>query len=86
MDIVITDGLAELWKAYGSRTGIRHAEFRDYFKGLKVGSALALSDARQFSRQIPLADLRASHCVDRPPQSYSYVNAAIGNQLLQLAA
>ena len=86
VDTVITDGLAELWKAYGSRTGIRHAEFRDYFKGLKVGSALALSDARQFSRQIPLAELRASDCVDRPPQSYSYVNAAIGNQLLQLAA
>ena len=86
VDTVITDGLAELWKEYGSRTGVRHAEFRDYFKGRKVGSALALSDARQFSRQIPLADLRASHCVDRPPQSYSYVDAEIGNQLLQLAA
>ena len=86
VDTVITDGLEELWRAYDSLTGIRHAEFRDYFKGLKVGSALVLSDARQFSRQIPLADLRASHCVVRPPQSYSYVNAEIGNQLLQLAA
>ena len=86
VDAVTTDRLAELWKEYGSRTGIRHSEFRDYFKGLKVGSALALSDARQFSRQIPLADLRASRCVERPPQSYSYVDAATGNHLLRLAA
>ncbi len=85
VESVITDRLAVLWQAYGSRTGLRHAEFQDYFEGLEAGSALALSGARRFSRRIPLADLRASRRMERPPQSYSYVDAAIGNQLLRLA-
>lgn len=85
VDRVVTDRLTVLWKTYGSRTGLSHAEFRDYFVGLAAGSALALSDARRFSCQIPLADLRASRRMERPPQSYSYVDAAIGDQLLRLA-
>ena len=83
---VTTDRLAVLWKSYGLRTGLPHAEFRGYFEGLEVGSALALSGARRFSRRIPLADLRASRRMERPPQSYSYIDAVIGDQLLRLAA
>lgn len=86
VESVITDGLAALWKAHGSRTGLRHTEFRSYFKGREVGSALVLSEARRFARQVPLADLRASRCMDRPPQSYSYIDATTGDQLLRLAA
>lgn len=85
VESVTTDRLAVLWKAYGSRTGLAHAEFRDYFEGLEMGSALALSGARRFGRPIALADLRASRRMERPPQSYSYVDTAIGEQLLQLA-
>ena len=85
VDRVVTDRLTVLWGSYGSRTGLGHREFRDYFMGLEVGSALMLSDAWRFSRQIPLADLRASRRMERPPQSYSYVDAAIGDQLLRLA-
>jgi len=83
---VTTDRLAVLWKAYGSRTGLAHAEFRDYFEGLEMGSALALSGARRFGRPIPLADLRTSRRLERPPQSFSYVDAETGNRLLQMAA
>jgi len=82
---VTTARLAVLWKAFGSRTGLAHAEFRDYFEGLEVGSALALWGARRFGRRIPLADLRASRRMKRPPQSYSYVHAAIGEEMLRLA-
>ena len=82
---VVTDRLTVLWGSYGSRTGLRQGEFWDYFMGLEVGSALVLSHARRFSSQIPLADLRASRCLGRPPQSYSYIDAAIGDQLLRLA-
>lgn len=85
VESVTTGRLAVLWKAYGSRTGLAHAEFRDYFEGLEAGSALVLSGARRFGRRIPLADLRASRRMERPPQSYSYVDAAIGDQLLRLA-
>ena len=86
VDRVVTDRLTVLWGSYGSRIGLRQGEFWDYFMGREVGSALMRSDARRFSRQIPLADLRASRCLDRPPQSYSYIDAAIGDRLLQLAA
>ena len=85
VESVITDTLAVLWEAHGSRTGLRHAEFRSYFDGRDVGSALLLSGARRFARQVPLADLRASRCIDRPPQSYSYIDATTGDQLLRLA-
>lgn len=82
---VTADRLAVLWKACGSRTGLAHAEFRDYFEGLEVGSALALSGARRFGRRIPLADLRASRRLERPPQSYSYLDTVIGEELIRLA-
>ena len=51
-----------------------------------VGSALVLSEACRFARQVPLADLRASRCMDRPPQSYSYIEATTGDQLLRISA
>jgi predicted transcriptional regulator len=85
VDSVITDRLAVLWKAYGSRTGLRRGEFRSYFKGRDVGSALILSEPCRFARQVALADLRASRCMNRPPQSYSYIDATTGDQLLRLA-
>ena len=51
-----------------------------------MGSALVLSEACRFARQVPLADLRASRCMDRPPQSYSYIDATTGDQLLRISA
>ena len=50
-----------------------------------MGSALALSGARRFGRRIPLADLRASRRLERPPQSYSYLDTVIGEELIRLA-
>ena len=85
VESVTTVGLAVLWEAYGSRTGLHHGEFRSYFEGREAGSALVLSEACRFARQVPLADLRASRCMDRPPQSYSYIDATTGDQLLRLA-
>jgi predicted transcriptional regulator len=86
VESVMTDGLAVLWEAYGSCSGLRHGEFRSYFEGRDVGSALVLSEACRFARQVALADLRASRCMDRPPQSYAYIDATAGDQLLRLAA
>ena len=86
VDSVASDGLAGLWSAYGSRTGLNYEEFRDYFAGVEAGSALTLSNARQFSHQISLADLRSHPRTFRPPQSFSYVDAETGNRLLQIAA
>ena len=85
VESVLTDRLAVLWKAHGSRTGLRHGEFRSYFEGRDVGSALVLSEACRFARQVPLADLRANRCMDRPPQSYAYIDTITGDRLLRLA-
>ena len=83
---VVSDHLATLWEIYGSRTGLQHIEFLRYFTGVEVGAALTLHAAKRFDVQIPLADLRSSLGGFRPPQSFAYLDAITGNQLLQTAA
>lgn len=83
---VASAGLAVLWQEYGSRTGLLHHEFQQYFEGVDAGAALMLAQPRPFSRGIPLRDLRARPRGFRPPQSFAYVDAATGKRLLQMAA
>ena len=82
----VSDSLTTLWERYSSRTGLQYAEFLRYFNGVKVGAALTLHAAERFDSQIPLAELRSSPLGFRPPQSFAYLDAAAGNQLLQAAA
>ncbi|MCY4069445.1 MAG: hypothetical protein OXE79_10145 [Acidimicrobiaceae bacterium] len=83
---VQTAGLAALWSEYGSRADLSHQEFRQYFEGVAAGTALELAQPQALSQPIPLRDLRTRQDGFRPPQSYSYVGARIGNQLIQQAA
>ena len=78
--------LAALWHEYGSRSELPFHEFQQYFEGVDTGTALILSEPQALSRPIPLQDLRAKPRGFRPPQSYAYVNARIGNQLIRTAA
>ena len=78
--------LAALWHEYGSRSELSFHEFQQYFEGLAKGTALTLSEPQALSRPIPLQDLRAKPKGFRPPQSYAYVDARIGNQLIRTAA
>lgn len=84
-DVVAAD-LAILWREHGSRTGLLHREFRQYFAGVDAGAALTLADPQRFSREIPLEDLRARPRGFRPPQSFAYVDAQTGDRLLRMAA
>ena len=78
--------LAALWHEYGSRSELPFHEFEQYFEGVDAGTALILSEPQALSRPIPLQDLRAKPRGFRPPQSYAYVDARIGNQLIRTAA
>ena len=78
-------GVAVLWRAFGSSTGLSHREFLQYFEGLDTGAALTLTAAEPFGQQIPLAELRAEPRGFRPPQSFAYVDAATGARLLRVA-
>ena len=78
--------LAALWHEYGSRSELPYHEFQQYFEGVDAGTALILSEPQALSRPIPLQDLRAKPRGFRPPQSYAYVDARIGNQLIRTAA
>ena len=78
--------LAVLWREYGSRTALLHHEFHQYFEAVDVGTALMLTQPQQFTREIPLQDLRATPKSFRPPQSFAYVDTKTGNRLLRMAA
>ena len=83
---VETDRLADLLQRFGPRTGINRREFLDYFKGVEKGTALMLSDPDVLLRPIPLTRLRETSQGFTPPQSFAYVNAETGNELLRTAA
>ena len=78
--------LSVLWREYGPRSDLHYHEFQQYFDGVDVGTALALAQPRAFGRRVPLQDLRAKPRGFRPPQSFAYVDAKTGHQLIRLAA
>lgn len=83
---VRTADLAVLWREHGSRSDLRYFEFQRYFKGVKAGTALTLTEPAAFSRRLPLQDLRAKPSGFRPPQSFAYVDTETGDRLIRMAA
>ena len=79
-------GLVDLWREYGSRSGLDYGEFKGYFEGVETGTALTLAHPQPFRREVALQDLRAQPGSFRPPQSFAYVDAETGGQLMRLAA
>lgn len=79
-------GLVDLWREHGPQSGLAHSEFEGYFEGAEVGTALTLERPYSFPRGIALQDLRAQPGSFRPPQSFAYVDAETGGQLMRLAA
>ncbi len=83
---VTSANLADLWREFGSRAGLPHPEFKSYFDGVEVGTALTLAQQQPLTRRVPLQDLRAEPIGFRPPQSFAYVDAQTGDRLLRMAA
>ena len=78
--------LSGLWSEFGSRADLSYHEFKRYFEGVEVGTALTLDEQRPLSKRVPLQDLRARPRGFRPPQSFSYVDTMTGDRLLRMAA
>lgn len=83
---VISADLKALWREYGSRAELSQHEFKQYFEGVEVGTALTLDEQQPLSKSVPLQDLRARPRGFRPPQSFSYVDSKTGDRLLRMAA
>ena len=87
---IITDvrsaNLTSLWREYGSRSELSYNEFKHYFDGLGVGTALTLAHQQPLDRMVPLQGLRAKPGGFRPPQSFAYVDTKTGNRLPRMAA
>lgn len=71
----------QLWRRFGSCSGLERVEFFSYFDGVEKAFALELKDARLLSTRIPLADLRKASSGFQPPQFFSRVEA--GGSLLK---
>ena len=83
---VSSANLTTLWREYGSRSELSHNEFKHYFDGLDVGTALTLAHHQPLDRMVPLQVLRAKPGGFRPPQSFAYVDVKTGHRLLGMAA
>ena len=78
--------LVDLWRESGSRSELAYGEFESYFEGVEAGTALTLAHPQPFRRGVALQDLRAQPGSFRPPQSFAYVDAETGGQLMRMAA
>jgi len=67
---------AELWKRFGSVSGLSHPEFCQYFSGSSQGTALVLEDAQLLPRSLPLQDIREVAKGFHPPQFFVRLSRA----------
>lgn len=67
---VHTASPAQLWRRFGSVTGLSKTEFFTYFAGLTVACALILDDAQHLQQPLPLASLKNATGNFQPPQFY----------------
>jgi predicted transcriptional regulator len=70
---VIEASPTEIWKRFGSVTGLSKAEFDNYFAGIKTGFAMAVGQTWRLPEAIHLATLRRNHRGFHPPQGYRYL-------------
>ncbi len=65
----IRASIKKLWELTKEFAGISYREFKEYFKGCKLGTAIIFKKTKKFSQGLGLEHLRKK--VDfRPPQSY----------------
>lgn len=66
---------AQLWRRFGSCSGLERTEFFDYFDGVKRGFAFSLRDAQVLPNPVSLAGLREVSSGFQPPQFFSRIEA-----------
>lgn len=65
----------QLWRRFGSCSGLEKAEFFDYFAGAEKAFALGLKNAKVLTNPLSLADLREASAGFQPPQFFSRIEA-----------
>lgn len=73
---VHTASPAQLWRRFGSVSGLSKTEFFTYFAGLTVACALILDDAQHLQRPLPLASLKSAAGNFQPPQFFIRLDGA----------
>lgn len=68
---VITEDPDSLWNITKSASGISKKYFDEYFKGKQVAHAIKVSRVQEYSKPATLMEL---FNIDRPPQSFMYVD------------
>lgn len=66
----------QLWRRFGSCSGLARTEFFAYFTGVKKAFALSLRDAQLLPSPVSLAGLRAASSGFQPPQFFSRIEAS----------
>ncbi|MCK5107653.1 MAG: hypothetical protein KAQ83_02920 [Nanoarchaeota archaeon] len=61
--------IRRLWQITKEFAGISYTEFKEYFNGRKVGTAILFKRTKKFDKSVTLEDLR-KECNFIPPQSY----------------
>lgn len=63
-----------LWRRYGDVSGLRKAEFLQYFEGNKQGFVLVLEKPKRLSCPVTLTRLRQLNGTFQPPQFFQHLD------------
>ena len=70
IDDILTMAPAELWEITCGGSGIDRQYFDEYFAGRETAHALKVSEPRRYAKPL---ELRSHFSIDRPPQSFCYI-------------
>ncbi|NUN65079.1 ASCH domain-containing protein [Pseudanabaena biceps] len=62
-----------LWKLVNKDSGLKKAEFLEYFDGVSTGYAIFVQNVQKFNQPIKLSRLQQEWDGFHPPQSYRYL-------------
>ncbi|MDO9408589.1 hypothetical protein [Patulibacter sp.] len=77
------DTITGIWDRFGRVSGISRREHRAYFAGARQASAIRIAEAHRLLRSQPLVSIDG---VQRPPQSYQYVDPEAAQRVLVAAS
>ena len=64
---------AKLWARYGAKSGIKRAEFFDYFEGIGNGCAIVFKEIHGLHATISLEHVRKTISSFHPPQFFKFL-------------
>lgn len=64
----------QIWRRFGSCSGLAKAEFFDYFDGLSTAFVLELKDVQKLREGISLDELRGASSGFHPPQFFTRID------------